>query len=96
MFDNDTESKDAWSVSMATPQSEQQVDSVELVDTVTSSTSGDESCSGLSNVEYSSSFRAGSNDVKGEVISQRVVVKQETEDEHCHRTPLTVSYCLKN
>ena len=96
MFDNDTESKDAWSVSMATPQSEQQVDPVELVDTATSSTSGDESCSSLSNVEYPSNPRADCNDVKGEVISQRVVVKQETEDEHCHRAPLTVSYCLKN
>ena len=32
--------------------------------------------------------------MKGEVTSQRVVVKQETEDEHCHCTPLTVSYCF--
>ena len=93
MFDNDTESRDAWSVSMATPQSEeQQVNLVELVDTANSSTSGDESCSSLSNVEHSGSLRVEHDDMKGEVISQRFVVKQETQVEGCHRTPLTVSY----
>ena len=75
---------------MATPQSEEQ--QVNLVDTANSSTSGDESCSSLSNVEHSGSSRVEQDDMKGEIISQRFVVKQETEDEYCHRTPLTVSY----
>ena len=79
---------------MATPQSEeQQVNLVELVDTANSSTSGDESCSSLSNVaEHSGSSRVEHDDMKGEMISQRFVVKQETQNEYCHRTPLTVSY----
>lgn len=96
MFDNDTESRDAWSVSMATPQSEeQQVNLVELVDAANSSTSGDELCSSLSNVEHSGCSRVEQrDDMKGEVISQRFVVKQGTQDEGCHRTPLTVSYHL--
>lgn len=94
MFDNDTESRDAWSVSMATPQSEeQQVNLVELVDAANSSTSGDELCSNLSNVEHSGSSGVEQrDDMKGEVISQRFVVKQGTQDEGCHRAPLTVSY----
>ena len=94
MFDNDTESRDAWSVSMATPQSEeQQVNLAELVDAANSSTSGDESCSSLSNVEHSGSSKVEQcgDDMKGEVISQRFVMK-EKQIEGCHRTPLTVSY----
>ena len=91
-FDNDTESRDAWSVSMATPLSEQQVNLVELVDTANSSTSGDESYSSLSNVEHSGSCRMEQDDMKGEVISQKFLVKQETEkNDDCHRTPLAVS-----
>ena len=79
---------------MATPQSEeQQVNVAELVDTADSSTSGDESCSSLSNIEHSG--MTGSvqqhDDMKGEVISQRSVVKQEIQVKGCHRTPLTVA-----
>ena len=79
---------------MATPLSEQHQQSnlVELVDTGNSSMSGDESYSSLSNVEHSGSCRIEQDDMKGEVISQRFIVKQETENnDDCHRTPLTVS-----
>lgn len=78
-------------MSMATPLIEQ-VNNVELVDTATSSTSDDESCSSSSNVEHSGSREDGG--LKGEVISQRFVVKQlESDNDDCHRTPLTVSCC---
>ena len=77
-------------MSMATPLSEQQVDLVELVDAASSST--DESYSSLSNVEHSGSCRIEQDDMKGEVISQKFLVKQETKsNDDCHRTPLTVS-----
>ena len=80
---------------MATPLSEQQqVNLVELVDTANCSTSGDESYCSLSNVEHCGSSRTEQDDLKGEVISQRFVVKQEAEKDDCHRTPLTVSYCI--
>lgn len=71
---------------MATPLSEQ-VNLVGMDDVVTNM-SGDESCSSLSIVEHSS---VGHGDLMGEVISQRFVVKQQVDNDDCHRMPLTVS-----
>lgn len=71
---------------MATPLSEQ-VKSVGL-DIANSSTSADESCS---SVEHSGSLRVECDEFMGELISQKFVMKKETEEEDCRRTPLTVS-----
>lgn len=89
----DTESKDAWSVSMATPQSEEQVNVVDQLVEDSGESSADQSYSSLSNAEQSDISRMEQEeDMKGELISQRFVVKQEEDNDNCHRTPLTVSY----
>jgi len=89
-FDTDTESKDAWSVSMATPLSKQV--NLDEVDETAASTSNEDLCSSLSSVEHSS---VEHGDLMGEMISQTFVVKQQVEKDDCHRTPLTVSMIQK-